>query len=68
MKKKTETGAYFTSLEEATYHLKIAYSDILGYFTYQGFTGLELIKQVNSFVKKSCNEVIEDILPTKNGD
>ena len=52
----------FETLEDAILHLKLAYSDILGNYTYEGFKGEKLIKKTNEKVKESCNEALEEIL------
>ncbi len=54
--------ANFYTLDEVIFHLKLAYSDLLGHYTYKGLKGMELIKETNSHVKEICNGVVEEIL------
>jgi len=59
---KDECGAYFESLEEAKYHLRSAYSDILGFCVYNGGKGLDLVRMANKIVKEECDFVVENLL------
>lgn len=56
---KSETGAYFDSLEEAIEYAEMAFNDMVGHFTYRGSKkpfrdASKLLNEVlNKFVLKS---------------
>jgi len=54
--------ANFETLEEALFHLRAAYSDLLGLYAAESYKGIELIKKVNTLVKEECNYVVEQFL------
>lgn len=54
--------SYYETLEEALFHLRNAYSDILGFYAYEGNKGFNLIKKSNELVQQTCNQVVEELL------
>ena len=58
LKLRKDGESNYETLEEALYHLRIAYADLLGHYAYEGLKGMELIKKAHGKARQACDEVV----------
>ena len=58
----TSKIANFENVEEALLNLRRVYSDLLGHYVYEGFSGEELVKKINEVCEKEFKEVAKNHL------